>query len=99
MYVCTCVYLYVCMYVCLVAKPQRGTTAPGRTVNYVCMYASVHVYLYRCMCALVSTTRLVTVEVRMYVCVNVHRCMYVCLSTVCIYKYISVYVCVCLDVL
>ena len=62
MYVCVCVYvyMYVCMYVCV--------------CTYVCMYVCMYTSMYICMYVCHMHTCIICTG--MYVCMHAHVCLY-----------------------
>ena len=82
MYVCICMYCYVCMYVCLkawfmaeanVVKINNFRGTQKQTVSFseaVCMYVCIYACMYVCI-------RLVDITLRDCMCM---QCMYVCMQ-------------------
>ena len=91
LYVCTCVYMYVCVRVCVCMCICMCV----RMCVRVCVYVYICVYVSVCVCVCVYVC--VCTCVYVYVCVHVcvYMCMYVC---VCVYACVRVYTCVCMYV-
>ncbi len=85
-YVCMCVYMYVCMVILIMVHPNFSSASGKRCfILYVCMYVCVYVCMYghinhgpsKFLERLGRLGWAMLYSVCMYVCVYV--CMYVCM--------------------